>query len=149
MKGTIYFDMDGTIANLYAVEDWLPKLRASDPSPYEEAETLLNMSYLARLLHKVQALGYTIGIISWTSKGGSESYNEAVKAAKLAWLEQHLHSVTFDYINIVSYGTPKADFGNSSDILFDDEDRHRNSWVGEAYTPDEIISVLKSLVQRG
>ena len=23
----IYFDMDGTIANLYAVENWLPMLR--------------------------------------------------------------------------------------------------------------------------
>ena len=57
MKGTIYFDMDGTIADLYAVDNWLAKLRSSDPSPYAEAETLLNMSHLARLLHKVQALG--------------------------------------------------------------------------------------------
>lgn len=149
MKGTIWFDMDGTIANLYAVADWLPKLRASDPSPYAEADTLLNMSHLARLLHKVQALGYTIGIISWTSKGGSESYNEAVKEAKLNWLGQHLRSVRFDYINIIAYGTPKADFGSPSDILFDDEDRHRNSWVGTAYEPDEIISVLKELADKG
>lgn len=29
----IYFDMDGTIANLYAVEGWLPMLRAYDPTP--------------------------------------------------------------------------------------------------------------------
>ena len=28
----IWFDMDGTIADLYGVEDWLPKLRAYDPS---------------------------------------------------------------------------------------------------------------------
>ena len=30
---TFYLDMDGTIANLYAVDGWLPKLRAFDPTP--------------------------------------------------------------------------------------------------------------------
>ena len=148
MKGTIWFDMDGTIANLYAIPDWLPKLRSSDPSPYAEAEVLLNMALLARLLHKVQALGYTIGIISWTSRGGSESYNKAVKAAKLSWLNQHLKSVHFDTIHIVDYGTPKVSFiKTESDILFDDENRHREAWTGQAHTPDEIISVLKELVK--
>jgi hypothetical protein len=150
MKGTIWFDMDGTIANLYAVTDWLPKLRASDPSPYAEAKVLLNMAQLAKLLHKVQAIGYTIGIISWMSKGGTESYDEAVKTAKLNWLEQHLKSVQFDFVNIVKYGTPKTDFiKTESDILFDDESRHREAWTGEAYIPSQILPVLKELVARG
>ena len=35
----ICFDMDGTIADLYAVENWLPMLRAFDPTPYEVADT--------------------------------------------------------------------------------------------------------------
>ena len=30
----ICFDMDGTIADLYAVPNWLDKLRAEDASPY-------------------------------------------------------------------------------------------------------------------
>ena len=68
---TVYFDMDGTIAGLYAVENWLPKLRASDPSPYAEAAVMHNMSLLARYLNKEQEAGYHIGIISWLSKGGS------------------------------------------------------------------------------
>lgn len=34
---TIYFDMDGTIANLYGVDNWLPRLRSEDATPYEEA----------------------------------------------------------------------------------------------------------------
>ena len=33
----IVFDMDGTIADLYGVENWLPKLRAYDPTPYQTA----------------------------------------------------------------------------------------------------------------
>ena len=72
---TIWWDMDGTIANLYAVENWLPMLRAEDTTPYVEAEVMWNMSQLARLMNQVQKLGYNLGIISWTSKGGSASYN--------------------------------------------------------------------------
>ena len=37
MEKAIYFDMDGTIANLYAVENWLDMLRAFNPTPYEQA----------------------------------------------------------------------------------------------------------------
>ena len=40
---TIYLDMDGTIADLYGVEDWLKKLRAEDSSPYEEAEPMCDL----------------------------------------------------------------------------------------------------------
>ena len=40
---TIYFDMDGTIANLYGVIDWLPKLHNSDASPYMEAKPLVEV----------------------------------------------------------------------------------------------------------
>ena len=40
----IWWDMDGTIANLYGVEGWLPMLRAEDPTPYAEAKVMWNMS---------------------------------------------------------------------------------------------------------
>ena len=143
----IYFDMDGTIADLYSVPDWLPKLRASDASPYVEAEVMLNMSVLARYLNKLQKLGYEIGIISWTSKGGSESYNEAVTEAKLNWLHKHLASVAFDVLEIVEYGTPKENFLTTfDDILFDDNESIREEWTGEAYEPSEILSVLAELL---
>ena len=46
MKRTIWFDMDGTIANLYGVDNWLPMLREYNPAPYAEAEVMLNMSLL-------------------------------------------------------------------------------------------------------
>lgn len=144
----IYFDMDGTIADLYAVENWLPKLRASDASPYEEADVMLNMSVLARYLNKLQKLGYEIGIISWTSKGGTEKYNRAVEIAKLNWLHDHLRSVSFDEIYIVDYGTPKQDFADEHDILFDDNEDIRNEWTGQAYEPSEILSILSELLHQ-
>ena len=40
---TINFDMDGTIADLYGVENWLDYLIAEDTTPYTEAEPLLRL----------------------------------------------------------------------------------------------------------
>lgn len=148
-KRTIWFDMDGTIADLYSVENWLPKLRAEDASPYAEAAVMHNMSLLARYLNKLQTLGYTIGIITWLAKDSTREYDEAVKQAKSEWLQLHLHSVTFNEVYMVNYGIPKSIFMNTdTDILFDDNEEIRNEWTGETYEPIEIFSVLKKLLQQ-
>ena len=149
MKKTIWFDMDGTLADTYAVDNWLNKLRESDPSPYAEAKVMHNMSLLARYLNKLQKLGYRIGIISWLSKSSNTQYDEAVTKAKREWLKAHLNSVTFDLIHITPYGVPKELWmTNTDDILFDDNEEIRNEWDGEAYEPTEIFSVLSSLIKR-
>ena len=140
---TYFFDMDGTIADLYGVENWLPKLRASDPTPYTEAKPLLHFSTLARLLNAAQRNGAKIGIISWTSKGGSATYNQEVAEAKRKWLRKHLPSVRFNEIHIVPYGYPKELFASDCDVLFDDSEAIRNDWHGEAYTPEHIFEILR------
>lgn len=145
---TIWFDMDGTIADLYDVPGWLDLLQAGDPSPYAEAAVMHNMSQLAKLLNRVQAAGYELGVISWTARNSTDEYATAVEAAKRRWLDQHLHSVHFNTINVVAYGTPKSTFARTSDdILFDDEERNRDEWTGTAYTPDNIVTVLKELLK--
>lgn len=146
MKKEIWFDMDGTIANLYAVDGWLADLIAENTRPYEEAAVMLNFSLLARLLNKLQAQGWKIGIISWTSKSGSEPYNMAVEIVKRAWLARHLPSVEWDEIKVVRYGTNKY-ITCGGGILFDDEEGNRNAWQDEAYEPAEIIEILKNLLK--
>ena len=146
MIKTIFFDMDGTIADLYGVENWLDYLINSDPSPYKNAKPLLNLNSLARILNRLQRIGYHIGIISWLSKNSTESYDEAVTQAKKAWLNKHLASVRFDEIHIVSYGTPKEIFAhNKQDILFDDEEKNRLNWTGKAYNVESILEILKGI----
>ena len=143
----IWFDMDGTIANLYGVDNWLPMLREYNPAPYAEAEVMLNMSLLARYLNKLRAVGYGVGIISWLSKNSTAEYDEAVTTAKLNWLHQHLRSVDFDEIHIVDYGTPKTSFRETEDdILFDDEAWNREEWGEESFLPDDIMDILKDLL---
>lgn len=146
-KKTLYFDMDGTIASLYAVDGWLPMLRAFDPTPYLIARPLINMSVFARLLHKAQNMGYDIGIISWLSKETTAEYDRKVTQAKLQWLKLHLPSVEWNEIKIVSYGTPKsiAVDNAANGFLFDDEQKNREEWVGTSFEPQDIFEVLRNL----
>lgn len=139
----IYFDMDGTIADLYGVPNWLEDLLHEDTRPYAEARPLVNLRLLARLLNKLTREGWTVNIISWTSRNGSPKYNEAVRQVKIRWLETHLRSVHFSSIEILPYGTPKELFGQG--ILFDDEAPNREAWGEGAYSEKEIFEVLKKL----
>lgn len=142
----ICFDMDGTIANLYGVDNWLAMLIAHDATPYKTASTLVNMNSLAKLLNKLQAKGYEIGVISWLAKNSTTNFDEEVTSAKKAWLKKHLKSVHFDFIEIVPYGTDKnLVCKTSTDILFDDEVGNRENWNGIAYNVNEILSILKEL----
>ena len=143
---TIWFDMDGTIVDLYSVENWLPMLRAYDPSPYMLAKPLVRLSTLAYMLNRLRTKGYRVGVISWGSKGSTPAYDAAVAAAKTKWLKTHLPSVDFDEIHVVPYGVPKQNFKNTdADILFDDEERNRINWGENAHTETEIFDILKSL----
>lgn len=149
MTKEIWFDMDGTIADLYSVENWLPKLRAYDESPYMNAAPLLRLCVLARILNRLQREGFTINIISWLSKDPNPIYGAKVTAAKYYWLKKHLPSVIFNEIRIVPYGTPKSFVMSEKDaILFDDEEKNRVEWEnngGIAYNVNNILGVLKTL----
>ena len=146
MARTIFFDMDGTIADLYGVENWLDLLIASDSLPYEIAKPLIRLSSLARILHRLQDEGYRVGIISWLSKNSTPDYDAKVTEAKKNWLKTHLPSVEFDEINIVPYGTAKEKFAKTEkDILFDDEEKNRQNWTGEAFGVENILEILRGL----
>lgn len=146
MVKAIYFDMDGTIANLYGVDNWLEKIINEDASLYIEALPLLKLNVLARLLNNLQKKGWTIGIVSWLAKNSSENYDIEVAKAKINWLQSHLSSVKFDEINIVPYGTPKEKVVNfPNGILFDDEIQNRENWIGKAFDETKILEILKAL----
>lgn len=139
----ICFDMDGTIADLYAVQNWLPMLRAFDPTPYAVAEPMWDMARLADLLHLAQAQGIEIRVITWLSKESTPEYDRAVRTAKREWLEAQ--GFPFDHFHGVAYGATKADSirkylaKNETAILFDDNAKVRNGWhMGEAVDPTEV-----------
>lgn len=151
MERAIYFDMDGTIADLYGCDGWLEDLTAKYSKPYRNAKPLVSMRKLAKEIKRLQKLGYHVGIVSWLSKSGDPDYAEKVTKAKTDWLARHIGSVEWDEVEIVPYGTPKAsvvDF--PSGILFDDEQPNRFSWMaatstGMAFDQSHILEILAAL----
>lgn len=141
----IWFDMDGTIADLYGVTNWLEMLHAHDETPYAIAKPILNLSALARLMNKAQRNGYEICIVSALAKNSTPEYDEKVKTAKINWLKKHLKSVSFDEIRFVPYWFTKNDVNTGADILFDDENRHLEKWTGTAVHASKIIETLKAI----
>lgn len=143
MKKAIWFDMDGTIANLYGVDGWLEDILNERVDAYANARPLVNLQALARVLNRLEREGYEIGIVSWLARGARPEYNERVAEAKREWLARHLASVKFANIDIIAYGEPKQN--GREGILFDDEKPNRENWNGIAYNVENIIGVLRNL----
>lgn len=146
MTTTIWLDMDGTIADLYGVTNWLEMLIAHDPAPYALAAPIIRLASLARLLTAMQKRGYKVGIVSALAKNSDPDYDEMVINAKMEWLTKHLPSVIFDEMRFLPYEGVKNQVNNGDDILFDDEQRHHDAWTGESYFPDQLLEVLRGLL---
>ena len=157
MKTTVkilVWDMDGTLANTYGVENWLPMLRAYDPTPYQVAKPMWDMEELARLIRLAQAKGIENRVVTWLSKDSTPEYDKQVRNAKREWLKAN--DFPYDHFHGVKYGATKADSvrkylgEDESAILFDDNAKVRAVWnLGMTINPTacDILEVLRSLVE--
>lgn len=147
MIKTLVFDMDGTIANLYGVENWLEMLRAEDPTPYIVAEPMYNMNTLKDILEILKLQGWTIAVTSWLSMNSTKEYDKMVRQAKREWLEKY--NFPFDEIHLVAYGTTKANCTRKNggyQILVDDNEKVRKGWnLGDTINANE--NILEKLVE--
>lgn len=147
----LVFDMDGTIADLYAVENWLELLRADDPKPYIEARPIYEMAVLNTLLNQLKINGWQIVVTSWLSMNSTQAYKEAVRQAKREWLDRF--EFPYDEIHLVAYGTTKANCTRQKkgfQVLVDDNEQVRKGWhLGATINANEnIINELIKLLNR-
>lgn len=126
----IWLDMDGTFADLYAVDGWLDDLRSYNTRPYAEAKPMYDMADLLEVLVELKLKGFNIGVISWLSKDRDFDYEKKVAKVKKEWLTNWCMDLVLDKILITPYGVRKADtcrqFGYG--ILVDDEEQNRLAW---------------------
>ena len=149
LNKTLVFDMDGTIANLYGVNNWLEMLRAEDPTPYIIAKPMYNVNILNFILNQLKADGWKIVVTTWLAKGSTKHYDTLVRKAKLAWLEEH--NFPFDEVHMVKYGTTKANCTRKLggfQILVDDNEKVRKGWtLGATIDANEnILEILEKLL---
>ena len=130
MNKTLVFDMDGTIADLYGVENWLEDLRNSNPRPYVIAEPLYDMEVLNALLDVLRYQGWKIVVTTWLAMDSTKEYDALVRKAKIEWLNRN--HFPYDEIHLVKYGTTKANCTrrlNGYQILIDDNEKVRKGWT--------------------
>jgi hypothetical protein len=143
---TIYFDLDGTVYDLYAQPMWLERITTlADPTIYDvEGATIYPTTDLAAVLDTLVAKGHKIGVISWLAKSASQDYNVTVRAIKRAWIAKHMPQAT--EVHVVKYGTPKHRVANdkSNAILVDDVADVRNAWTHGA-TIDASKNIMHAL----
>ena len=149
MTKMLVFDMDGTIANLYGVENWLDDLQNEKTRPYEEAKPLYNMEELKEILNTLRSLGWLVCVTTWLAKEATKEYNKAVTEAKKAWLAKY--DFPYDEIHCVKYGTTKANCTRHKadfQILFDDNKKVRDGWtLGTTVNANyDITKFLKALM---
>ena len=143
---TIYFDMDGTIADLYGYEGWLDMLHNEDTTPYEDCEVITNVEELRETFDALLLAGFTLGVISWGAMGGSREYCKRTRKAKKEWCEKYFPQV-FTEFHVVKYGTPKHQVRNVKDsILVDDNADVRNAWKGETIDASDTQKMIESLL---
>lgn len=142
----LVFDMDGTIADLYGVDNWLADLRSENPRPYVMAKPMYDMADLKFVLEMLKAHGWEVVVTSWLSKGSTEKYDEVVRTAKRDWLARY--NFPYDSIHLVKYGTTKANCTRKLggyQILVDDNEKVRSGWnLGSTINANE--NILEKLV---
>lgn len=145
----IVFDMDGTIADLYGVKNWLPMLRNENAMPYEIAAPMYNMLLLNQILNVLRNDGWRIVVTTWLAKNATKAYDDKVRVAKKNWLDRY--NFPYDELHMVKYGRTKADCTRhlgGFQILIDDNSKVRQGWtLGACIDANEnIIPHLQRLI---
>ena len=149
MNKTLVFDMDGTLVDLYGVENWLEDLRNFKARPYQLAQPMYDKDLLNTILLALKSCGWRIVVTSWLSKESNPQYDTVVRLAKRLSLERM--EFPADEIHLVKYGTTKANCTRhlgGYQILVDDNEQVRNGWTlgGTINANENIIPMLLDLL---
>lgn len=140
-NATIYFDMDGTITDLYGFNGWFDCLQNEQTDPYTKAGLLVDGEQLRNFLAAGKAAGVLFGVISWGAKNASKDYQKAIRRAKIDWLKKNNLLEYFSELHVIKYGTPKNRVAkNRTGVLVDDELQRWN--VEKLVTADNFHNIL-------
>lgn len=154
MSTKIYFDMDGTVYDLYSLPNWLELLREERPTAFEKGARLFNDSFY-KAISVLQSRGVQFGVITWLPMQASPEYEEICRKEKIEWCKQHLPFITSFVAQ--SYGVPKQNAIKSrtkNDILIDDNLEICQMWENgktrkaiQVTTEKNVTQILWDLVE--
>lgn len=125
MSKIVYFDMDGTIANLYAVENVFDRLDALDASVYSEA---LPINKYIGMLRGFKELGYKVIILSCLGMISEDKFDKDTIDYKNKWLDKYVGKEYIDDRIFIEYTKHKENYIKEGGILVDDDDKVLMNW---------------------
>ena len=139
MAKKIFFDMDGTIADLYNEENWLTRLQNEEKGLFRNLKPIHDKDKLTKIFNELVELGFEIEVITWTPKNVSQDYIEIVEQEKKEWIQEHFPIIK--NIHCLNYGVPKqkAKYKKAKlEILVDDNLEIIEMWN----TPKQRKSII-------
>lgn len=137
MKKTIWFDMDGTLYDLYKIPGWLKALLDGDASIFNrEGYARAHLTRIRSAIIALIAEGWEVGILTWAPKDISWGDDELdrVADAKYQWIMDTMPELADVRFACIPYGESKAQFvidmGEAGDVnyLVDDNKEVRSDW---------------------
>lgn len=139
MAKKIFFDMDGTIADLYNEENWSTRLLNEEKGLFRNLKLMHDKDRLTKIINDLIELGFEIEVITWTPKNVSQEYIKIVEEEKKEWVQEHFPMIK--NIHCLPYGVPKqkAKYKKAKlEILVDDNLEVVEMWN----TPKQRKSII-------
>lgn len=156
-KINIWFDMDGTIADLYGHDDWLKRLRKEDQSLFLELTPMVNIKDFEAQLQSLEEfysiidVDFTFGIITWTPMDANWQYHKECERAKMEWIMNIELGDILPRFNAIPYGTPKQyALGKGTkeyNILVDDNKEVIKQWETKTLRKGVLVKNSKDKQQ--
>lgn len=125
MTKVVYFDMDGTIANLYAVNDCFKRLDALDANVYSEA---LPINKYIDMLKEFKHMGYKVIILSCLGMISEPTFDKNTIDNKNKWLDKYVGTEYIDERIYIPNTKHKEQYIKEYGILVDDDIRVLYNW---------------------
>ena len=154
---SIWFDMDGTIAELYKVEGWLTSLREKDWSVYNECAPRHNYQRINAAIEALVEQGWEVGVITWGSKGiGWSKDLDEIGEIKFNWLCKFFPTLADGHFACIPYGYSKAQYLEEMDDIYavaylvDDNKEVRENWrsYSNKFEQFKTINASRSYVRQ-
>lgn len=133
---TIWFDMDGTIYELYKILGWLYMLCNRDWKVFSIGKARKHADRINAAIEALSLQGWKVGVITWAPKGirrEDPAFSE-VMYTKFEWLCKNFPALANGHFACLEYGESKADYVCVNEVfgeinyLIDDNKAVRKDW---------------------